>query len=88
MSSGIPVTSLRLANVTGPRLAIGPIPTFYQRLKQGKSCFCSDTKRDFLHMEDFFSVVDVVAHEAYMAEYSAAADALQLAPSRKPAGGL
>ncbi len=60
MSSGIPVTSLRLANVTGPRLAIGPIPTFYQRLKQGKSCFCSDTKRDFLDMDDFFSVVDVV----------------------------
>ena len=34
---------LRLANVTGPRLSIGPIPTFYTRLKEGKSCFCSDT---------------------------------------------
>lgn len=58
--SGLPVVSLRLANVTGPRLAIGPIPTFYQRLKAGKSCFCSDTRRDFLDMEDFFSVMDAV----------------------------
>ena len=60
LSSGLPVVSLRLANVTGPRLAIGPIPTFYQRLKAGKSCFCSDTRRDFLDMEDFFSVMEVV----------------------------
>jgi nucleoside-diphosphate-sugar epimerase len=60
MSSAVPVTSLRLANVTGPRLAIGPIPTFYQRLKEGKSCFCSDTRRDFLDMEDFFSIMDLV----------------------------
>jgi len=60
LSSGLPVVSLRLANVTGPRLAIGPIPTFYQRLKAGKSCFCSDTRRDFLDMEDFFSVMDIV----------------------------
>lgn len=60
MQSGIPTVSLRLANVTGPRLAIGPIPTFYQRLKTGKNCFCSDTVRDFLDMEDFFSVIDRV----------------------------
>jgi len=58
LSSGLPVVSLRLANVTGPRLAIGPIPTFYQRLKAGKSCFCSDTRRDFLDMEDFLSVME------------------------------
>ncbi len=31
--SDLPWVSLRLANVTGPRLAIGPIPTFYKRLK-------------------------------------------------------
>lgn len=58
LMSGLPVVSLRLANVTGPRLAIGPIPTFYQRLKAGKPCFCSDTVRDFLDMEDFFSIMD------------------------------
>jgi nucleoside-diphosphate-sugar epimerase len=30
MMSPIPTVSLRLANVTGPRLAIGPIPSFYK----------------------------------------------------------
>jgi UDP-glucose 4-epimerase len=58
--SGLPFVSLRLANVTGPRLAIGPIPTFYTRLKAGKGCFCSKTVRDFIDMEDFFSVIDIV----------------------------
>ncbi|KAB0675906.1 NAD-dependent epimerase/dehydratase family protein [Aureimonas leprariae] len=63
--SKLPWVSLRLANVTGPRLAIGPIPTFYTRLKAGKSCFCSRTVRDFVDMEDFFAVVDLaLADEA------------------------
>jgi UDP-glucose 4-epimerase len=61
--SGLPSVSLRLANVTGPRLAIGPIPTFYTRLKAGKDCFCSRTIRDFVDMEDFFSVMDLVMKE-------------------------
>lgn len=59
MLSGVPTTSLRIANVTGPRLAIGPIPTFYKRLKAGQQCFCSDTLRDFLDMSDFLSFMDV-----------------------------
>lgn len=63
LQSSLPTVSLRLANVTGPRLAIGPIPTFYRRLKAGQSCFCSDTVRDFLDMEDFFSVVDRVLED-------------------------
>ena len=54
--SGLPYVSMRLANVTGPRLSIGPIPTFYERLKDGKSCFCTDTIRDFIDMEDFLSI--------------------------------
>jgi UDP-glucose 4-epimerase len=61
--SGLSYVSLRLANVTGPRLAIGPIPTFYTRLKAGKPCFCSKTVRDFVDMEDFFSVMDLVMRE-------------------------
>lgn len=61
--SGLPYVSLRLANVTGPRLAIGPIPTFYTRLKAGKGCFCSKTVRDFIDMDDFFSVMDLVMQE-------------------------
>jgi len=57
--SGVPTMSLRLANITGPRLAIGPIPTFYKRLKAGQKCFCSDTARDFLDMSDFFAFMDM-----------------------------
>lgn len=56
--SGVPTLSLRISNVTGPRLAIGPIPTFYKRLKAGQNCFCSDTARDFLDMSDFLSFMD------------------------------
>lgn len=57
--SGLPFVSFRLANVTGPRLAIGPIPTFYKRLKAGQKCFCSRTMRDFIDMQDFLAVVDL-----------------------------
>ncbi|HYM27153.1 MAG TPA: NAD-dependent epimerase/dehydratase family protein, partial [Steroidobacteraceae bacterium] len=53
------VTSLRIANVTGPRLAIGPIPTFYKRLQAGQKCFCSDAQRDFLDMSDFAAFMDL-----------------------------
>jgi len=52
--------SLRLANVTGPRLAIGPIPTFYKRLKAGQKCFCTDAVRDFLDMSDFMALMRMV----------------------------
>jgi UDP-glucose 4-epimerase len=61
--AGLPVVSLRLANVTGPRLAIGPIPTFYTRLKAGKGCFCSRTVRDFIDMDDFFAIMDLAMQE-------------------------
>ena len=57
--SSVPTVSLRIANVTGPRLAIGPIPTFYKRLKAGQKCFCSDTARDFLDMSDFLAFMDL-----------------------------
>jgi UDP-glucose 4-epimerase len=57
--SGLPFASLRLANITGPRLAIGPLPTFYKRLKAGQGCFCTDARRDFLDMEDFLAAVDL-----------------------------
>lgn len=64
LQQGLQVISLRLANICGPRLAIGPIPTFYTRLKSGKSCFCSDTVRDFLDMEDFFALMDIIMDES------------------------
>ena len=59
-ASAVPWVSLRLANVTGPRLAIGPIPTFYKRLKSGEPCSVSTTVRDFLDMSDFLSLLDLV----------------------------
>ncbi len=58
--SELPVISLRLANICGPRLAIGPIPTFYKRLKDNQKCFCSDSVRDFLDIKDFFDLMDIV----------------------------
>jgi UDP-glucose 4-epimerase len=61
--SGLSWVSLRLANIAGPRLAIGPIPTFYQRLKAGQKCFCTDAVRDFLDMVDFVDLMDSVLHE-------------------------
>lgn len=61
--SSVPWISMRLANVTGPRLAIGPIPTFYTRLKADKPCFCSRTVRDFIDMADFLEVVDKALQE-------------------------
>ena len=64
LMSGLNVISLRLSNITGPRLAIGPIPTFYQRLKAGKACFCSDTVRDFMDQEDFLDFLDLTLDEA------------------------
>lgn len=59
----VPVMSLRIANVTGPRLAIGPIPTFYKRLQAGQKCFCSDAVRDFLDMSDFAAFMDLALAE-------------------------
>jgi nucleoside-diphosphate-sugar epimerase len=59
LNAGISSTSFRLANVTGPRLAIGPIPTFYKRLKAGEDCSVSTTVRDFLDMSDFLSLMEL-----------------------------
>jgi nucleoside-diphosphate-sugar epimerase len=52
--------SLRLANVTGPRLAIGPIPAFYKKLKSGEPCTVSTAIRDFLDISDYLSLMDRV----------------------------
>jgi nucleoside-diphosphate-sugar epimerase len=61
--SDLPWVSLRLANIIGPRLAIGPIPTFYKRLKSGQKCFCTDTVRDFLDVSDFLALMRIVLRD-------------------------
>ncbi len=60
LASSVDVVSLRLANVCGPRLSIGPLPTFYRRLKGGQECFATAAVRDFIDMSDFLSLVDIV----------------------------
>lgn len=55
--SGVPYTSFRLANCYGPRNLSGPVPTFYQRLTQGKECFVMNTRRDFVFVQDLVDIV-------------------------------
>ena len=55
--SGLDYLSFRLANAYGPRNLSGPLPTFYQRLSGGKSCFVVDTRRDFIFIDDLIEVV-------------------------------
>jgi UDP-glucose 4-epimerase len=54
--SGLDWVSFRLANVYGPRNLSGPLPTFYQRLSEGKPCFVMDTRRDFVFVDDLVDV--------------------------------
>lgn len=44
--------SFRLANIYGPRNLSGPIPTFYKRLTAGQTCVVTDTRRDFVYVDD------------------------------------
>ena len=46
--SGLDFVTFRLANVIGPRNVAGPLPIFYQRLKDGKQCFVTEARRDFV----------------------------------------
>jgi len=50
--SGIDYVTFRLANVIGPRNVSGPLPIFYDRLSQGKSCFVTKSRRDFVYVGD------------------------------------
>ena len=49
--------SFRLANAYGPRNISGAVPTFYNRLTNGKPCFVMDTRRDFIYVDDLIDVV-------------------------------
>ena len=55
--SGMDWISFRLANAYGPRNLSGPLPTFYSRLTAGKPCFCVDTRRDFIFVDDLVDCV-------------------------------
>ncbi|MBV8157098.1 MAG: NAD-dependent epimerase/dehydratase family protein, partial [Dyella sp.] len=49
--SGIDYVSFRLANVIGPRNVSGPLPIFFDRLTQGKKCFVTKARRDFVFVK-------------------------------------
>ncbi|MBA2626914.1 MAG: NAD-dependent epimerase/dehydratase family protein [Gemmatimonadales bacterium] len=55
--SGVEFLSFRLANAYGPRNLSGPLPTFYQRLSEGKKCFVMNTRRDFVFVDDLVDCV-------------------------------
>jgi UDP-glucose 4-epimerase len=55
--SGLDFVTFRLANVVGPRNVSGPLPIFYQRLKDGKRCFVTKARRDFVFVKDLARVV-------------------------------
>lgn len=67
--SGLDFVTFRLANVVGPRNVSGPLPIFYQRLKDGKKCFVTNARRDFVFVKDLAHAVvkacDGTGHGAY-----------------------
>ncbi len=67
--SGLDYVTFRLANVVGPRNVSGPLPIFYQRLKEQKGCFVTEARRDFVFVKDLARTVVEAAngkgHGAY-----------------------
>lgn len=67
--SGLDYVTFRLANVVGPRNVSGPLPIFFQRLRDGKKCFCTLARRDFVFVRDLarytVKAVDGTGNGAY-----------------------
>jgi len=55
--SGLDYVTFRLANVIGPRNVSGPLPIFFQRLIEGKKCFVTPARRDFVYVGDLARTV-------------------------------
>lgn len=49
--------TFRLANAYGPRNQSGPLPTFFHRISQSKPCFVTDTRRDFVYIDDMIRCI-------------------------------
>jgi len=60
VNSGLSFASLRLGNVVCPGLSIGPIPSFYAKLKAGETCTVTESSRDFVDIQDFLAALDKV----------------------------
>jgi UDP-glucose 4-epimerase len=67
--SGVDWTTFRLANIVGPRNVSGPLPIFFDRLSQGKRCFVTEARRDFVFVRDLaryvVRAVDGTGHGTY-----------------------
>lgn len=67
--SGLDYVTFRLANVVGARNVSGPLPIFFQRLSEGKRCFVTKARRDFVFVKDLARTVlkaaDGTGHGAY-----------------------
>jgi nucleoside-diphosphate-sugar epimerase len=67
--SGLDYVTFRLANVIGPRNVSGPLPIFFQRLSEGKKCFVTPARRDFVYVGDLvrsvMSATTGIGHGAY-----------------------
>ena len=59
--SGVDWITFRLANVVGPRNVSGPLPIFFQRLSEGKRCFVTEARRDFVFARDLARTVIAAA---------------------------
>jgi nucleoside-diphosphate-sugar epimerase len=55
--SGLDFVTFRLANVIGPRNVSGPLPIFFSRLRDGKRCFVTEARRDFVFVGDLAKTV-------------------------------
>lgn len=55
--SGLDYVTFRLANVVGPRNVSGPLPIFFSRLRDGKKCFVTEARRDFVFVGDLAKTV-------------------------------
>jgi UDP-glucose 4-epimerase len=75
--SGLDYVTFRLANVIGPRNVSGPLPIFFQRLSEGKRCFVTPARRDFVYVGDLVRAVgkamNGIGHGAY--HFSSGGDA-------------
>ena len=67
--SGVDYVVFRLANVIGPRNLSGPLPIFFKRLSEGKKCFVTTARRDFVFVKDLarnvLKACDGVGHGTY-----------------------
>lgn len=96
--SGLDYVTFRLANVIGDRCVSGPLPIFYQRLVDGRTCFVTPARRDFVYSGDLVAAVvralDGTGSGAYHFSsggdyaveelYHAMANALELEPVPDP----